>query len=678
MTAEALLWMIGRPTLFVSASALTAAVMLGAAKIRAPRVHRAAWLMVLLPGWLLVPWTWQVQSTGPVTPAETLQAEVLKTFTLSNLAAAEDLPVIAPSAPIDWWQLAVAAWLVGMVAVIVIGSLRYWHFVRRLPRSGLAQRPEWQLELSRQLRALGFRRRIDLCVTNDLGPLLCFVPFRYAVLVPRGLWEALERGERSAILRHEIAHLVRGDLWWSLAIRVLALPQWFNPLVWLAVRRFDEAGEWACDDWVARGRRVRELTFARSLISAAAYAATNSPGALSAQGGRLSRRVRRLVSIRKEERMTRKLLVLAPLFAIVGVQLVRIEFVAADEFKVKTVEAITGKISTVRTLPPEYVIEPPDVLAINAVQLVPKAPYRIEPFDSLIVRVLGTLPDQPIADAFAVDVEGKIDFGPSYGRIEVASFTVDEAKEIIKRRLSEVVQDPEVSVSLASSAAPQQIVGEHLVAPDGRVNLGIYGTVYVAGMTIGEARNAIEQQLSEDLRNPRVTVDVLSHNSKKYYVILRGSGQGDHVAAVSLSGNDCVLDALAKIDSLPEDPTNKIWISRPSEHGDGPDTILPVRWDDIFSGKSTTTNYPLLPGDRLFVVGGQPAEFGGRQSKPTPTTATPSASGYYGELNVKAAQPATTYGTSPKPKSTPPSAEPSPSGSGGFGYAEGEGAGAER
>src|SRR4249920_844624 len=45
---------------------------------------------------------------------------------------------------------------------------------------------------------------------------------------------------------------------------------------------------------------------------------------------------------------------------------------------------------------PAYVIEPPDILQISAVKIVPKPPHKIEPFDGLLIRVLGALPDQPI------------------------------------------------------------------------------------------------------------------------------------------------------------------------------------------------------------------------------------------------------------------------------------------
>ena len=106
------------------------------------------------------------------------------------------------------------------------------------------------------------------------------------------------------------------------------------------------------------------------------------------------------------------------------------------------------------SLPP-YVIEPPDILMINAIKVVPKPPHVIEPFDGLLIRVLGALPDQPIADAFSVDSEGTVDLGPSYGRVKVSGLTINEAQAEIQRHLSEFLQSPQVSVSLAFSSGAQ-------------------------------------------------------------------------------------------------------------------------------------------------------------------------------------------------------------------------------
>ena len=73
-------------------------------------------------------------------------------------------------------------------------------------------------------------------------------------------------------------------------------------------------------------------------------------------------------------------------------------------------------------------------------------------------------------------------------------------RQTIDRGVSAI---PQVSVQLVQSTGMQPITGEHLVAPDGTVNLGTYGLVYVAGMTLEEAKPAIETHLAKYLDEPQ-------------------------------------------------------------------------------------------------------------------------------------------------------------------------------
>src|SRR6185312_1763954 len=106
---------------------------------------------------------------------------------------------------------------------------------------------------------------------------------------------------------------------------------------------------------------------------------------------------------------------------------------------------------------PAYVIEPPDILFLQAVKIVPKPPHRLEPFDAILIRVANAYSDQPIADAFFITPEGDVDLGPSYGRVKVVGLTTDEAQAEIRRRLAQLFDSPQVSVSLATSSGAQQI-----------------------------------------------------------------------------------------------------------------------------------------------------------------------------------------------------------------------------
>ncbi|MCA9101739.1 MAG: polysaccharide biosynthesis/export family protein [Pirellulales bacterium] len=252
---------------------------------------------------------------------------------------------------------------------------------------------------------------------------------------------------------------------------------------------------------------------------------------------------------------------------------------------------------------PEYRVAPPDVLLIDAVKVIPKSPYQIEPLDLLQISVLGT-PDDPASQIYGiyrVDSAGMVNLGPSYGKVSVLDLTTDEAADHIYQMLSQILLEPQVSVSLAEPAAKQQIIGEHIVGPDGTVNLGVYGNVYVAGMTVAETKAAVEQHLTAYLEQPEVAVDVFAYNSQVYYIITQGAGQGDSVFRFPATGNETVLDAIAQVQGLSAVSSRHIWIARPAPDALGCDQILPVDWRAITQGGSTATNYQLLPGDRLFV-----------------------------------------------------------------------------
>lgn len=252
------------------------------------------------------------------------------------------------------------------------------------------------------------------------------------------------------------------------------------------------------------------------------------------------------------------------------------------------------------TLQP-YVLEPPDILLIDVIRAVPKSPYVIESLDALQIVVEGTLEGQPIAGIYAVNPGGMVQLGPAYGGVLVKGLSLTEARDAIERQLRSSLAEARVSVSLAQSGGQQQIVGEHLIGLDGTVNLGSYGSVYITGMTLAEARTAIESHLSKYLDAPKISLDVFAYNSKVYYVVIESAGLGDQVSRLPVTGNETVLDAISNIGGLTQVSSKKIWIARPVPGNVDCDQVLPVNWRDITRGGSTETNYQVLPGDRIFI-----------------------------------------------------------------------------
>ena len=185
-----------------------------------------------------------------------------------------------------------------------------------------------------------------------------------------------------------------------------------------------------------------------------------------------------------------------------------------------------------------------------------------------------------------------------------------------------VVEPPDLLVVDVLEALPgRRIEGERLVKPDGKISLGFYGEVYVAGLTTDEVKEKIVlhlrkylsdealglSQMSDDGETyeeiaprdtSRVFVDVTSYNSKFYYV------QGDVAAPgrMPITGNETVLDAINFAGGLisTANPQN-IRLVRPAPPGACCEQVLPVNYAAIVNSGDPTTNYQLMPGDRLMV-----------------------------------------------------------------------------
>jgi beta-lactamase regulating signal transducer with metallopeptidase domain/5-hydroxyisourate hydrolase-like protein (transthyretin family) len=160
-----------------------------------------------------------------------------------------------------WWL----CWLVGCLFV----ALKLLATAIVLRRRLSACRPVTDatvLELLEALRCrMGLKRTPRLLVTPE-----CLSPFIVGAWNPRiVLPESLVTDSSSTRLRHvlahELAHLVRGDLWTNWLMLTARILHWFNPVAWWTVREMQAERESACD----------ELAFAALVeTDRAAYAAT--------------------------------------------------------------------------------------------------------------------------------------------------------------------------------------------------------------------------------------------------------------------------------------------------------------------------------------------------------------------------------------------------------------------
>ncbi len=167
-----------------------------------------------------------------------------------------------------------------------------------------------------------------------------------------------------------------------------------------------------------------------------------------------------------------------------------------------------------------------------------------------------------------------------------------------------------LQIETIKGLATAPVRGPHLVGPDGAVRVGVYGPVTVAGLTLDQARMAIAQtinarhnveavSLKDVLDN--LSVDVLAYNSKTFYIIMDGGGQGEQLIALPVTGNDTVLKAMATVNGLPAAASKyRIWVARATCPGCA-ETILPVDWIGITQRGAAGGNWQIMPGDRIYV-----------------------------------------------------------------------------
>jgi beta-lactamase regulating signal transducer with metallopeptidase domain len=379
--AEMLVWALLRTGLLVSFSAVVVLGLLRWLRVSSPTVRRAACFAVLVQGWLFIRWTAElpvpgfVQTSGwdtlgprapnylasdessgpsgpigrPTTesrPSGLLAAETGPPAGVRQTGAAGSGMVFrevsdqetayrstvhtAIPAHFPWALSLVAVWGVGLVVVAGRSAWLYARFVRGLPRAqaaDLVRVDEWDAEWIAVQRQAGLRRLARLLVVEEGGPMLCRLPSGYRLIVPRARWQTLEAAQRVLILRHELAHILRRDVWKSLGMRLLALPHWFNPLVWRIVGEFDECAEWACDE--AAGRAAPECVpeYARALLQLVDRAEPAVFATRAARASGIAQRIRRLLQPANEKGSNmKKIAIAAVILAITLVGLTQLQF----------------------------------------------------------------------------------------------------------------------------------------------------------------------------------------------------------------------------------------------------------------------------------------------------------------------------------------------------------------
>ncbi len=355
---EVLVTLLLRATVMLTLGWVVVWILLKQFKLRSVRLQAIAWFAVLIQGVLLIPIPVEIPIiAGFAAAPDDAEISIPAAQHLFDSSDGDFRPAQwspdqgPPTEPArsfpKFTDIIAVCWLCGVLGSVGWMIASYIRFAARLPKTLLVP-AEWEAEWNGLPGSSTLREHVALHVTTDIGPAICWTLSGYRLLIPCHAWGGLSTQQRELVMRHELAHLERGDLWKAVFYRLLAAVQWFNPLAWQTVRQLAECAEWDCDD---RASHAASTEYVRALLEFSLPPQGTPVLMPHAIGHSLVRRAQRLLSPTfTEDSGMKKLTLTLAVAALVAAGFVDFHLVAQDAPPQEQPKTNTGK-TTLVTLP---------------------------------------------------------------------------------------------------------------------------------------------------------------------------------------------------------------------------------------------------------------------------------------------------------------------------------------
>lgn len=206
----------------------------------------------------------------------------VETQTIAGREIDQSVPHMEVSQSRAWLSLLIAIWLTGVI-LLLIQLLHGWLSIRHLleicdPASDSI------IHAGRHLEAeLGIKRQVSILVVpvgRQLVPMTMGL-LRPVIILPNdaGSW-TMEH--LRTVLLHELAHVRRGDFTWNALAQLSCTLYWFNPLIWLAVKRLRIESEHLVDEIVI-SHGIEPTDYAQILLDSVDHLGARNMGAEAIQ-----------------------------------------------------------------------------------------------------------------------------------------------------------------------------------------------------------------------------------------------------------------------------------------------------------------------------------------------------------------------------------------------------------
>ncbi|HCS74665.1 MAG TPA: hypothetical protein DIW17_12430, partial [Clostridiales bacterium] len=164
-------------------------------------------------------------------------------------------------AAIPWYQWAGFLWIAGAVIFIVFHGIRHLRFLKIVKRWSQEVSDQQTLETLQGLQAnLDVKLRVCPCITSPM--MIGFI--NPVILLPSTNYPV---DEMTFILKHEMVHFKRKDLWYKSLVLLATAIHWFNPVAYLMARAIAVQCEISCDEEVVQSTDMdRRQQYSEAII----------------------------------------------------------------------------------------------------------------------------------------------------------------------------------------------------------------------------------------------------------------------------------------------------------------------------------------------------------------------------------------------------------------------------
>lgn len=208
------------------------------------------WIWLILVIRLLIPINYHVPQ--PVVQIQMPQeSAVTQTVPYSVQSVQQTQPVYSQQS-LSVPKLLAIIWTVGMILLFAYRFSAYFVFLHRIRRWSRPVDDADTLEILKSVKSeLAIWHKIVFQRSKKIASPMMTGFFRPVLLLPEVEYTD---EELRLILKHELIHLKRRDIWYKVLLTLANAVHWFNPIVWFMVYKASGDTELVCDAEVVKGQ----------------------------------------------------------------------------------------------------------------------------------------------------------------------------------------------------------------------------------------------------------------------------------------------------------------------------------------------------------------------------------------------------------------------------------------